>query len=124
MNSRLRWRSMPWRFYSCSRAKVTWMPGSGAKSGAVVAIAWIPVSPAGESPVVKRAMAVCIERSVKSAIAVIVKESRSLLPTACEACGARSVAIRAGGFEIDNTIEPHNRSHGALSYRFTNPWTT
>src|SRR6266545_2247557 len=61
MNSRLRWRSLtrawtlpvsrsipanrlsvPWRMYSWSRAKVAWTPGLGGKSGAVVAIAWIP----------------------------------------------------------------------------------
>ncbi len=61
MNSRLRWRSLasawtfpvtrsmpankltvPWRSYSCFRAKVAWTPGSGGKSGAVVAIAWMP----------------------------------------------------------------------------------
>jgi hypothetical protein len=34
--------TVPWRLYSCSRAKVAWRPGSGGKSGAVVAIAWIP----------------------------------------------------------------------------------
>jgi hypothetical protein len=34
--------TVPWRLYSCSRAKVAWAPGSGGKSGAVVAIAWIP----------------------------------------------------------------------------------
>lgn len=61
MNSRLRWRSLtrawtlpvsrsipanrlsvPWRLYSWSRAKPEWTPGSGGKSGAVVAMAWIP----------------------------------------------------------------------------------
>jgi hypothetical protein len=30
-----------WRLYSCSRAKIAWMPGSGGRSGAVVAIAWM-----------------------------------------------------------------------------------
>ncbi len=58
MNSRLRWRSLtrawtwpvsrsmpaskltvPWRLYSWSRAKVACLPGSGGRSGAVVAIA-------------------------------------------------------------------------------------
>src|SRR5271165_2391173 len=58
MNSRLRWRSLtrawtwpvsrsmpaskltvPWRLYSGSRAKVACLPGSGGRSGAVVAIA-------------------------------------------------------------------------------------
>ena len=34
--------TVPWRLYSCSRAKVAWTPGPGGKSGAVVAIAWIP----------------------------------------------------------------------------------
>ena len=32
----------PWRLYSCSRAKVACTPGSGGRSGAVVAIAWMP----------------------------------------------------------------------------------
>ena len=36
--------TVPWRLYSCSRAKVAWAPGSGGKSGAVVAIAWYPAS--------------------------------------------------------------------------------
>jgi hypothetical protein len=47
MNSRLRWRrsmpasklTVPWRLYSWSRAKVACLPGSGGRSGAVVAIA-------------------------------------------------------------------------------------
>lgn len=34
--------SLPCRLYSWSRAKPAWMPGSGGKSGAVVAMAWIP----------------------------------------------------------------------------------
>ena len=34
--------TVPWRLYSCSRAKVACTPGSGGKSGAVVAMAWIP----------------------------------------------------------------------------------
>lgn len=34
--------SVPWRLYSWSRAKVAWTPGLGGKSGAVVAMAWIP----------------------------------------------------------------------------------
>ena len=34
--------TVPWRLYSCSRAKVACAPGSGGKSGAVVAMAWIP----------------------------------------------------------------------------------
>ena len=33
---------MPWRLYSWSRAKLAWTPGLGGKSGAVVAMAWIP----------------------------------------------------------------------------------
>ena len=36
--------TLPWRLYSCSRAKVAWTPGSGGKSGAVVAIAGYPAS--------------------------------------------------------------------------------
>src|SRR4051812_44688981 len=34
--------TVPWRLYSNSRAKVACMPGSGGRSGAVVAIAWMP----------------------------------------------------------------------------------
>ncbi len=34
--------SVPWRLYWCSRAKVACTPGSGGRSGAVVAIAWMP----------------------------------------------------------------------------------
>ena len=33
---------VPCRLYSWSRAKLAWTPGSGGKSGAVVAMAWIP----------------------------------------------------------------------------------
>jgi FMN phosphatase YigB (HAD superfamily) len=34
--------TVPWRLYSLSRAKVGCLPGSGVRSGAVVAIAWMP----------------------------------------------------------------------------------
>jgi hypothetical protein len=33
---------VPWRSYSCSRAKVACTPGSGGRSGAVVSKAWMP----------------------------------------------------------------------------------
>jgi len=34
--------TVPWRLYSNSRAKVACTPGTGGKSGAIVAMAWIP----------------------------------------------------------------------------------
>jgi hypothetical protein len=34
--------TVPWRLYSCSRAKVACEPGLGGRSGPVVAMAWIP----------------------------------------------------------------------------------